>query len=207
MADSWVVANTSMNRERGLRGVNSYAKDLALDPLVLLDNSGDWLDLCCGSGKALVEAADMTCGVRIVGVDLVPMFIPTSHPHLHLIVASLEHWQPDRKFDLITCVHGLHYIGDKLGLIASVVDWLKPGGRFIAHLDLHNLRHADGRDAARTAALRLRSLGFEYDSRRGLLSVCEARTITPFWQFRGADATAGPNRTGQDAVHSCYDFT
>lgn len=60
------VANSSMNRERGLLGRNSYALDLALDPLqflvdrlqVLVDRlqGGSpttrvaWLDLCCGTG-------------------------------------------------------------------------------------------------------------------------------------------------------------
>jgi hypothetical protein len=33
---SWQVANNSMNRERGLRGENSYTQELGFDPL-------DWL--------------------------------------------------------------------------------------------------------------------------------------------------------------------
>ena len=32
--------------------------------------------------------------------------------------ASLAAWRPERTFGLITCVHGLHYVGDKLGLIS-----------------------------------------------------------------------------------------
>ena len=52
-----------MNRERGLVGGNGYAKDLGLNPLewllVRLTSVSEvsWLDLCCGSGKALVEAS------------------------------------------------------------------------------------------------------------------------------------------------------
>ena len=30
---SWQVANNSMNRERGLRGENSYTQELGFDPL------------------------------------------------------------------------------------------------------------------------------------------------------------------------------
>ncbi len=39
-------------------------------------------------------------------------------------------------FDLITCVHGLHYAGDKLAVLTRAVDWLTPGGLFAADLDL-----------------------------------------------------------------------
>lgn len=78
---SSVVANCQMNRQRTLTGSNGYAKELRLNPLdFLLARSGvkvRWLDLCCGEGKALVEAARIIPGqgpddkFEIVGVDLV----------------------------------------------------------------------------------------------------------------------------------------
>src|SRR5947209_7161016 len=83
---SAVVANCRMNRERGLTGSNGYGVEIGLDSLVFLrgrmtDNRGAaWLDLCCGSGKALIEAArivhdeGLAPKVEIVGVDLVGMF-------------------------------------------------------------------------------------------------------------------------------------
>jgi hypothetical protein len=61
---SSVVANCAMNRERQLTGVNSYARDLGFDPLELLTaavadrDSASWLDLCCGTGRALIQAAE-----------------------------------------------------------------------------------------------------------------------------------------------------
>jgi hypothetical protein len=33
-----------------------------------------------------------------------------------------------RLYDLITCVHGLHYAGDKLAALARAASWLTPGG-------------------------------------------------------------------------------
>ena len=60
---SAVVANCSMNRERQLAGVNSYTRELGLDPLDMLraaiagSGTGAWLDLCCGTGRALIQAA------------------------------------------------------------------------------------------------------------------------------------------------------
>jgi hypothetical protein len=69
------------------------------------------------------------------------------------VEASLTTWRPDRAFDLITCVHWLHYVGDKLGLIARAASWLADAGLFVGHLDLANLKLADGRGAGRKGAV------------------------------------------------------
>jgi SAM-dependent methyltransferase len=119
---SAIVANRRMNRERGLVGGNGYAKDLGLNPLEWLlgeltsASKVSWLDLCCGSGKALVEASlrvrelGLANRVSIVGVDLVPMFVarPPGLDFLRLEEGSVTRWRTAKRFDLITCVHGLH---------------------------------------------------------------------------------------------------
>jgi SAM-dependent methyltransferase len=144
---------------------------------------------------------------EIVGVDLVA---PPSPPGpvfscMRLIRASLTQWQPTGRFDLITCVHGLHYIGDKLELILRAVSWLTDDGRFVANLDLNNIKLADGRLASRTVARELRDVGLEYDSRRKLVH-CSRRIEAqlPF-RYCGADDRAGPNYTNQPAVNSHYE--
>jgi SAM-dependent methyltransferase len=143
---SETVANNRMNRERGLYGNNSYTKDLGIDPLRFLSDRLasqeriSWLDLCCGSGRALIEAGLVLQGQEwdgrfsLHGVDLIPMFapLPPTLPCVHLEETSLATWRPDAEYDLITCVHGLHYIGDKLGLIQRAITWLKPDGLFVA---------------------------------------------------------------------------
>src|SRR5438270_11765969 len=75
---SSVVANNAMNRDRQLDGVNSYARELGFHPL---DAAGSgWLDLCCGRGLALAQAATAldrqgrAGEVALVGVDLVDGF-------------------------------------------------------------------------------------------------------------------------------------
>lgn len=138
---SAVVANCRMNRERNLVGSNGYAGELGLNPLDFLKGRvaglpAAWLDLCCGTGRALIEPArvipaeGLAPRIEIVGVDLVGMF---DRPDpglswLRLIEASLSTWRPERPHDLITCVHGLHYIGDKLGMIARAASWLVEDG-------------------------------------------------------------------------------
>ena len=109
-------------------------------------------------------------------------------------------------FDLITCVHGLHYIGDKLGLIARAASWLVDDGLFVASLDLHNLKIGDGHDPARRVTSELRRAGLGYDRRRRLVSCRGRRAVNLPHRYLGADDQAGPNYTGQPAVDSYYEF-
>lgn len=161
LENSTVVANCAMNRERQLAGVNSYARELGFDPLreviARIGGSGRaqggtaaWLDLCCGSGRALVQAAcqvlraGLAGQVALTGVDLVDAFdaVPGPAAGLELVCAPAGAWEPARSYDLITCVHGLHYIGDKLALLARAASWLTPAGRLVADLDLAAVRSA-----------------------------------------------------------------
>ena len=123
------------------------------------------------TGKALIQAATQVQGapsadgIEILGVDLIGMFIDPG-PDLTclcLLEASLSTWRPDRQFDLITCVHGLHYVGDKLGLITRAASWLTGDGIFVANLDLENVKLSDGRAAGRRVTADLRRAGVEYD--------------------------------------------
>lgn len=220
LARSGVVANSRMNRERGLTGVNSYAKDLGFQPLEFLcqrlqtQDRAAWLDVCCGSGKALLEAArefdrrGLASRVSLLGVDLVAMFVPAPPETscLRLETAALPAGFPEGSFDLVTCVHGLHYIGDKLGLIVKAVAALAPEGVFLAHLDPANLRRADGAPLTRRPAAFFRQSGLAYD-RRGRLLRCVGPQRPAFdWRYVGADDQAGPNATGQEAVDSYYEL-
>lgn len=213
---SAVVANCRMNRERDLLGSNGYERELGFNPLDRLkeraaSGRAAWLDLCCGTGRALIEAAEIIqaegLNIEVVGVDLVGMFhrAAPGTTRLRLIESSQTSWRPAQPFDLITCVHGLHYVGDKLGMIARACSWLVEDGVFWASLDLANLKLPDGRAAGRGVGAALRRAGVEYDRRKRLV-VCEGRRAVglPF-RYLGADDRAGPNYTGQPAVDSYYE--
>ena len=214
---SSVVANCRMNRERTLTGSNGYDTELGFHPLDLLaakdDTKARWLDLCCGSGRALIEAArivqarDGPARIEIVGVDLVAPRVPWPEDVecLQYVCASLADWQPGEPFDLITCVHGLHYIGDKLGLITRAASWLTADGLLVANLDLNNVKFGDRRPANRIVAAELRRVGLEYDRRRRRLRCQGCRRFELPFHYLGADDQAGPNYTKQAAVDSYYD--
>ncbi|MDQ3801718.1 MAG: class I SAM-dependent methyltransferase [Acidobacteriota bacterium] len=218
---SSVVANSLMNRERRIRGGNSYEKELGFDIIGFLtarlshgEKPARWLDLCCGSGKALIEAASifaeqkLNSRIEITGVDLAAMFEPypaAQLDFLHLIESLIEDWKPGGEFDLITCVHGLHYIGDKLGLIQNAASWLKKDGVFTANLDLANFKFADDKPAGRAVAKELSRNGIEYKSSKHLIICRGKKEINPQkFRYLGADDKAGANYTGQAAVNSYY---
>lgn len=218
LEQSGVVANCRMNRERELVGTNSYTADLRLNPLEFLQErlrsmpTVAWLDLCCGSGRALIQAAEffhsrgIADRVRIVGVDLVPMFQPQppEPSQLRLMRGSLHSWNPDGRFDLITCVHGLHYVGDKLGVMTRAASWLKPDGLFLAHLDLRNVQLVDRKNAASILGRAFKTAGLNYDRARRVISCRGHRTVHLPCVYLGADDSVGPNFTGQPAVASIY---
>ncbi|SDM42029.1 Methyltransferase domain-containing protein [Lentzea albidocapillata subsp. violacea] len=192
-----VVANCEMNRERGLV---SYRRELGSD--LALRPGAWWVDLCCGSGKALAEAARED--VTITGVDLVDHHV-RARRGLRFVVAPVDQWKPTRPVDLVTCVHGLHYVGDKLGLLARAASWLAPAGRFVANFDVASVRRADGTPFGRMLTKALRDNGFRYDTRKRLVSFeGQGRPSLPF-AYLGADDRAGPNYTGQPAVDSRYE--
>lgn len=219
LAHSSVVSNCRMNRERGLDGPNSYTKELGFHPLEFLAerlrvrSRAVWLDLCCGSGRAMIDAAielqrrGVTGQVSLLGVDMAPMFvcIPPEMTSVQFITASVSEWRSQDRFDLITCVHGLHYVGDKLGMIAQAAAQLSPGGMFVAHLDPLNLRRADGGPLSGRPGALFRRHGLEYDRRRRLLRCGAPKRIDFPWRYLGADDRAGPNSTGQEAVDSYYE--
>ncbi|WP_236653673.1 class I SAM-dependent methyltransferase [Streptacidiphilus melanogenes] len=208
LARTSVVANNTMNRGRGLSGVNSYARELGFDPLARLGglDRPRWLDLCSGEGLALrAAAAVLPAGAVLTGVDLVGPLLPRPRPTgVELVTASLATWSPPpgRRYDLVTCVHGLHYLGDKLALLARAVTWPAPGGLFVAHLDPDSFRLPDGRSAARPVLRALRDAGYTYHGRRHLLrheDPADRPAVLPFAHL-GADPQAGPNWTGQPGV-------
>ena len=247
LESSCIVANNRMNRERVALGSNGYETDLGFDPIAYLTEqlerhgSVAWLDLCCGRGKAVIQAGEtfleqgITANVSFVGVDLVGMFdpIPDDLDFVTLIEASLSGWNTAQAFDLVTCVHGLHYIGDKVGLIKRATSKLQPHGKFVANLDPNNLRMLDSNAHSDVPVETefdfldaFREYGFRFDGDLNLLEMaagdrpldssglaspdldsgnCKSH-IGSFsrLEFAGADDTAGPNYTGQEAVDSYY---
>ena len=212
-----IVVNSRMNRERNASGINSYEKEFKFKPEDYLSSkitetgSASWLDLCCGHGKALIQTAvyfdqrGQQNQVKLKGIDLVNTFLAVDK-HITCLefgTKSLTDWMPDQTYDLITCVHGLHYLGDKLKIIEASVDSLKPSGLFIANLDLDNIV-IQGTNSTSYLKNSFKKNGLVYQSRLKLLKNIGGAAVKFGLNYLGADDEYGPNYTGQDSVTSYY---
>jgi ubiquinone/menaquinone biosynthesis C-methylase UbiE len=214
-----VVANSSMNRERNASGINSYEQEFGFRPEEFLQKrvadtgEANWLDLCCGKGNAAVQVADLLVReglhekVNILGIDLIDDFPPkdNSYPCLQFIAAPFADFSTLAKFDLITCVHGLHYMGDKLLALEKVASLLKENGLFIANLDLDNIViNKTPRKFSKPSFLKKH--GFAWNGHKKIVRRTGFLKVHFNLMYEGADDTYGPNYTGQAAVASHYSF-
>jgi len=214
-----VVANSTMNRERNANGINSYEKEFKFKPEAFLVNHIDkfgqvkWLDICCGQGKALIQVAtylsnkNLQHKAALKGIDLVDSFLPIlpSVTCLQFEVKSAVEWASGEAYDLITCVHGLHYIGDKLKVLKTAMASLTSNGLFIANLDLKNIMIGNG-DAQNHMKSIFKNNTVQYNARTRIIQCNGPRSIDFGVQYKGASDQAGPNYTGQEAVNSFYDL-
>ena len=212
------VANWRMNRERNSSRINSYEQELKFKPEEFLlskikeHGSASWVDICCGQGKALIQTADyfrkmeLQDDIWLEGIDLIndSFFSNIESVPVNFQSLSVINWMPSQDYDLITCIHGLHYIGDKLKVIEFMLNSLTSTGLFIANLDLNNIVIKPNKNNSFLKALFLKK-GLKYDSRKKLLSRTGKIKISFDVNFFGADDNCGPNYTGQDSVTSYYE--
>ncbi|MBO9635289.1 MAG: methyltransferase domain-containing protein [Chitinophagaceae bacterium] len=212
-----IVANNRMNRSRNASGVNSYEQELKLRPEKLLhafiERNGKvkWLDLCCGEGRALIQAAEWLAEKKIqdqaqlIGIDLVDQFHPVPEPVscLRFEVMALAGWMPSDRYDIITCIHGLHYLGDKLSLLAAACSSLTEDGVLMANLDLNSIRVEKDVKAQYLRKV-LKEHQIDYKARSKMIFCKGPRQLTFQLDYLGADDRAGANYTGQPAVDSWY---
>ena len=216
---SSVVANNSMNRKRIAFGVNSYEKEIKLDPIKYLiskytDRKLSWLDLCCGEGNALIQSAKFIKEnkhenkIGLEGIDLVSYFSEYSgyEDILQLEEKNLENWIPTKKYDLITCVHGLHYIGNKIGLLEKISTTLTGEGKFIGNFSLENIRIQGVENSEKMLRKIFKESGLTYNARTKIIKLTEPISIASMFKYLGADDQVGPNYTGQSVVDSIYEY-
>jgi SAM-dependent methyltransferase len=215
-----IVVNSRMNRERNSSGINSYEKEFKFKPEEYLASKinefgrASWLDLCCGHGKALIQTAKhfdklgQQNLIKLKGIDLVDTFLVVDK-HITCVEfesESLIDWKPDQTYDLITCVHGLHYLGDKLKVIEVSIKALNQYGLFVANLDLTNIV-IQGTNTSSYLKNSFKRYGVAYNSRLKVLKQLGRVALKFDLKYLGADDEHGPNYTGQDSVTSYYTCT
>ena len=93
------------------------------------------LDLGCGTGHLARRIQNL--GAAVAGIDSSPEMVHQAHenfPDIKFHVANAANFYFDQPFDAIFSNAVLHWIKDQDGLIKSVYENLKPGGRFVAEM-------------------------------------------------------------------------
>jgi len=92
------------------------------------------LDLGCGVGQFLLEAAERHPELEAVGFDPSASMIERArddyaHPRVQHHVGDIDTVQRGTGFDLITCMHAFPYMPDKPAVMERLAALLRPGGR------------------------------------------------------------------------------
>jgi SAM-dependent methyltransferase len=207
-----------MNRNRGLSGVNSYAVELGFDILLwLMDRArlhgnAFWCDACCGEGEALSDArsvldkSEIGKNIAFVGVDLIGGVIDFRSPNI--VIGDVATYDPGRPVDLITCVHGLHYIGDKVGLLEHFYSILAPGGMIACNIDFANVLVGGTPVKSWNALARSTGMKRMNATFRKHVLILHKSGVLPIrfgLKYCGAEISAEPNYTGITVINSWYE--
>ncbi|OJJ22372.1 hypothetical protein BKI52_06730 [marine bacterium AO1-C] len=212
-----IVANNRMNRERKASGINSYEQEIDFRPedwlLQRLQTQENvrWLDVCCGKGNALLQVAhhfseqNLQHKVQLTGLDLVNFYnpIPPNITCLHFETDSIIKWQSSQAYDLITCIHGLHYVGDKLKAITQLANSLDADGLFIANFDVASVFINEHSNTDQVKAW-FKQQNIQYQSNKKLMQTSNNAVTSFAGKYVGANDQAGKNYTGQEAVNAYY---
>ncbi len=191
------LAGGVMNRFRRLRGPNSYATELGADVLARIPPGGRWLDLGCGVGVAVREAARERPDVTIVAVDLHAGFVDGSAlpPNLRFVQADATALPFGGSFDLVTAVHVLHFLADKARAVGDWAERLVAGGSLLANFDPADIRIGTDWETAVPLPGEPRLLDHT------ALGLAEA---AGWGAFAGARPGPAANRCGVRSVQSLY---
>lgn len=139
--------------------------------------------------------------IELNGIDLIEN--SNSNSDVVFYVMPFSSFRSAIKYDLITCVHGLHYVGNKLAAIEKAISLLKVNGLFVANLDLSDICIKDT-DSNQLLKDRLKKENIQYNSRRKIIKKIGYDELRFDYDYLGADEKSGPNYTGQEAVTSYY---
>jgi trans-aconitate methyltransferase len=93
------------------------------------------LDIGCGTGYLTQQIQNQ--GAEVMGTDFSPEMIAqakANYPDVSFAVADASNFSVEEPFDAVFSNAALHWIHNQDGLMKSVYNALKPGGRFVAEM-------------------------------------------------------------------------
>jgi ubiquinone/menaquinone biosynthesis C-methylase UbiE len=137
--NQWARAGKGESMERGHRPVGEQALALMQVP-----PAARVLDIGCGSGWATRLLAEYAANGRVVGIDISDEMVSLAResssacPNVEFKVASAEHLPfHDDEFTHAFSMESLYYYRDLPQALKEILRVMKPGGLFVAVVDLY----------------------------------------------------------------------
>ena len=124
----------------------SPSADLVLEPFLeflaakLPDGPDAYADVGCGPGDLVFAVAERYPDATAVGYDAAEAVLAANRERARegdrsarFERAVLPTFEPDRQFDVVSCLFTLSYVEDAEGAIASLYEAVKPGGYLVIH--------------------------------------------------------------------------
>ncbi|WP_433945840.1 class I SAM-dependent methyltransferase [Paenibacillus sp. SN-8-1] len=111
--------------------VSEYGKNLI--DLLRPEKNERILDLGCGTGDLTSQIAES--GAQVKGIDYSASMIEAAkkkYPNLEFKVSNGENFTAEEHYDAVFSNAALHWMKDAPGVVRSIHQALKPGGRFVA---------------------------------------------------------------------------
>lgn len=111
--------------------VSEYGKSLI--ELLAPRQNEKILDLGCGTGDLTFQIAES--GAKVTGVDYSASMIEAArkkYPGLEFAISNGESFTTEESYDAVFSNAALHWMKDAHGVVRSIHQALKPGGRFVA---------------------------------------------------------------------------
>lgn len=132
------------------RDATNPSADLAVDPLLkFMEATGapdTYADVGCGPGATVAAVADTYPETTVVGYDAAEPVLETNrdrftHNNITFEQTTLPAFDPDRSFDIVTCLFTLCYVADIERAVQHLYDAVADGGYLV--INYHNrLAHA-----------------------------------------------------------------
>lgn len=146
----------------------------------------DGLTLELGPGEGIMTDLLVSVCSELTVVDGAQLFldlIKAKHPHIKVVNALFEEFEPDMRFDNIILGHVLEHVENPVEILKRAQKWLSPGGRILAAVP-------NSRSLHRQAAVLMGLLPFEDALNEADLHHGHRRVYNPE-SFRGDFLKAG----------------
>jgi 2-polyprenyl-3-methyl-5-hydroxy-6-metoxy-1,4-benzoquinol methylase len=139
--NEWAELDKDRGMEKGHANAVTEMLDFALVEKQKMNKKFSFLDLGCGNGWVVRKVSKDSLCSHAHGIDGAKQMIENAKlngQQDNYILADIENYQPNQKYDLIHSMEVLYYLKDPASIIQKVKDsWLNEAGRFIAGIDLY----------------------------------------------------------------------